>query len=534
MKNNTNNNHKSDQLFPITLLMSRDGYDNDLFKPIGRRSAGSSFLNAYFQYSANDNHHIVVPKKEVSAWFQEKSAAFNPNAKTKTIGLRNWGFGAKETGTFHIPDPNLTHWSWKRMLYGDGAFSLLGIMHTLSAHSVQRALSEISSAPIRPWDALICTSTAGKKVVEGFLDRQENYLRWRHGAVNFERPQLPIIPLGIDPSEWTTSEDPRLRKQRCRQELGLPPKSQLVLIAGRLDFLTKFQPDPFLRVLESLRNDSQPELELVIYGEALNDEQMNQWKRGVRQLAPSVPVHWFPGKKREISAPLRWASDIFVSLADNPQETFGITPLEAMAAGLPCLVSDWDGYRDTVIQEGEWDEPTGIRIPTRMVQGLGNTESAACINEVLGDRHAIGLVSQGIAVDVDCLKQGLNQLLENESLRRVLGEAGQRRVNRLYDWKVVIEQWRELIQSLTERREKAQATGLTLKPQLPPCRPSISTAFGCFATEVIDRDWDPSPPSPEIEADRLNNPFQEWDQTLLSSNGPRRRGWWLKQGLVQP
>ena len=30
------------------------------------------------------------------------------------------------------------------------------------------------------------------------------------------------------------------------------------------------------------------------------------------------------------------------------QETFGLTPLEAMAAGLPCVVSDWNGYRDTV------------------------------------------------------------------------------------------------------------------------------------------------------------------------------------------
>ena len=37
-----------------------------------------------------------------------------------------------------------------------------------------------------------------------------------------------------------------------------------------------------------------------------------------------------------------------MSLADNIQETFGLTPVEAMAAGLPCVMSDWDGYRDTV------------------------------------------------------------------------------------------------------------------------------------------------------------------------------------------
>ena len=420
------------------------------------------------------------------------------------------------------------------MVYGDGTMSLLGIMHTLSSNGVQKAMSELSSAPIRPWDALICTSKAGKKVVEGFLDRQEDYLRWRHGARHFERPQLPIIPLGIDPSLWTTTEEPRSRKQRCRKELGLPQQARLVLIAGRLDFLTKFQPDPLLRVLEDLRTSSQPTLELVIYGEALNDEQLTQWKQGAKQLAPSVPIHWFPGKNRSVSAPLRWSSDIFVSLADNPQETFGITPLEAMAAGLPCLVSDWDGYRDTVVQAGESDEPTGFRIPTRMIQGLGTPESISCVNGGMGDRPAIGLLSQGISVDQDCLKHGLNQLLDDEPLRAALGEAGQRRVHRLYDWKVVIEQWRELIKNLTERREQAQQAGLTLRPQLPPCRPSVSTAFGCYATEVLEHDWNPPAPPPEIEADRLNNPFQSWDQTLLKSDGPRRRGWWLKQGLVKP
>lgn len=83
------------------------------------------------------------------------------------------------------------------MIHGDGEISLLGVMHTLSGNSIQKALSEFSSAPIRSWDALVCTSRAGHKVVEGFLERQEDYLRWRHGARRFERPQLPLIPLGL-------------------------------------------------------------------------------------------------------------------------------------------------------------------------------------------------------------------------------------------------------------------------------------------------------------------------------------------------
>ena len=46
---------------------------------------------------------------------------------------------------------------------------------------------------------------------------------------------------------------------------------------------------------------------------------------------------------------LSWSSaDIFCSFADNIQETFGLTPIEAMACGLPCVVSDWNGYKETV------------------------------------------------------------------------------------------------------------------------------------------------------------------------------------------
>ena len=272
-------------------------------------------------------------------------------------------------------------------------------------------------------------------------------------------------------------------------------------------------------MLEELRRSEQPKLELVIYGEAHDEAQLEKWKTGAAQLAPSVPIHWIPGRKRDLAGPVRWACDLFVSLADNPQETFGITPLEAMAAGLPCIVSDWDGYRDTVVQPGESEEATGLRIPTRLQQGLGNPESIACINGAMGDRPASKVLSQGIAVDLAILRQSINQLLSNPEQRQAMGEAGQRRVARLYDWKVVIEQWRDLIEDLTQRRESARQNGLTLQPQLPPVRPNISTAFGCYATEVLGADWDPPAPDPALEAEYLDN-FQDWDSTLLASPAP--------------
>ncbi len=46
-------------------------------------------------------------------------------------------------------------------------------------------------------------------------------------------------------------------------------------------------------------------------------------------------------------------------MIDNIQETFGLAPLEGMAAGLPLLVSDWDGMKDTVSPD------VGFRVKTR-------------------------------------------------------------------------------------------------------------------------------------------------------------------------
>ena len=38
------------------------------------------------------------------------------------------------------------------------------------------------SAPVMPWDALICTSRATEQSVKDLLDAQADYLRWRLGS----------------------------------------------------------------------------------------------------------------------------------------------------------------------------------------------------------------------------------------------------------------------------------------------------------------------------------------------------------------
>ena len=518
---------------PLTLVMARNGFQVDPNQPLGRQSAGASFLEAYLNHSGNTRHSLVVPQNAEAEWFHAQACAVDANAQTEAAGLDRWGDAASSTGAIHVPDPGINHWAWKRMPWGDGSYSIIGIVHTLCSYSVQNALGQYTSAPVRAWDALICTSNAARSVVEGFLERQENWLRRHNEACRFERPQLPVIPLGIHPQEWAPPGSKSAACRDARARLGIRPEAQVVLLAGRLDLLTKFQPAPLIQSLGELQQKQHPDLELLVYGEAPNAQMLQLWKEATQQLAPALTIHWVPGRTMELAGPVRWAADVFVSLSDNPQETFGITPLEAMAAELPCLVSDWDGYRESVVQPGEPGDATGLRVTTRLVEGLGAEEAQQLLHESNDYTQAVGRVAQGIAVDLDQFKRHLSTLLNSPDLRSAMGAAGRRRVATHYDWCNVIGEWKALTADLTARRQHAIARGLQTQPQLPPWMPDTSTGFGCFASEVISASWAPMPPAPELEQQRLNNRFQSWDQDLLNQNDARRRGWWLKQGLIQ-
>ena len=107
-------------------------------------------------------------------------------------------------------------------------------------------------------------------------------------------------------------------------------------------------------------------------------------------------------------------ADVLCSLSDNIQETFGIVPVEAMAARLPVVVTDWDGYKDTVR-----DGVDGFRIPTLAPQpGLAGD---------LAHRHALGVdtydlycghSSSLVAVQGQKLTQAFIELFKSPDLRK--------------------------------------------------------------------------------------------------------------------
>ena len=205
-----------------------------------------------------------------------------------------------------------------------------------------------------------------------------------------------------------------------------------------------------------------------------------RYQESARRYAPDVPVHFLDGKNSDVVR-CCWASaDLFLSLVDNPQETFGLAPVEAMAAGIPVVVSDWDGYRFTVS-----DGVEGFRIPTLAPPCARQGEDIALEHDhgLLSYQDYVGSVAQHVAVDTEAAASALFRLAEDPVLRQRMGDAGRQTVKARFDWPVVARLHHQLYAELSDRRSNGQ--GIAGMGDLHPLRGDPFRDFAPFATTSL-------------------------------------------------
>jgi hypothetical protein len=179
---------------------------------------------------------------------------------------------------------------------------------------------------------------------------------------------------------------------------------------------------------------------------------------------------------------VRWriwaAADIFTSLSDNIQESFGLAPIEAMAAGLPSVVSDWDGYRDTVR-----DGLDGFRIPTVMPPAGSGVELALRFASGADNYdHYLANTSGCVAVDVAACVEAYVRLIENAELRQTMGRVARQRAEEVFDWRVVVRAYQELWGELAAIRSAAADPPAPDGRPPHPLREDPFAMFANFAT----------------------------------------------------
>lgn len=448
---------------------SRESFDTRMGEMVGRRMAGETFLKAWIRHGDADPLTAWVHSRADEQAFPDHARELGGRMPTAVASVQDFA-PLRAAGTLWLADPAIATHAWARRWFKQDAWSIVGITHTIASAAATDLIADLLTGPVEPWDALICTSQAVKRTVQTLIDQQAAYLAARMGATRFAGPELPVIPLGVDCENL--APDPAARA-RWRAELCIGEHDVAILQFGRLSIHAKAHPLPLFLAIERAAARGGPRLHLILAGQPANAGQGDLFRQMAARFRDSVTTHFVDGA-REDAGSVRSAGDISTLLSDNIQESFGLAPVEAMAAGLPVVASDWDGLRDTV-EHGV----TGLLIETVLpAPGTG---------EVIAQRHAlgledysrhVGLVAQLTAVDVARTADAFAALAADPSLRRTMGAAARARASALYDWRHVIAAYRALIAELATIRRTAEAR--VPRRASAPAQPARMDPFGLF------------------------------------------------------
>jgi glycosyltransferase involved in cell wall biosynthesis len=460
------------------LLYHPDGYITKGVPVVGRRVAGEEFLRALVRHGGLGKIAGLVSERAHAEAFVKHIAEIDPALQAEAATFEA---PARFAGTsIFLPGPGLGGHAWWRRRHRQSAFSLVGVTHTTATERTMDSIGDLLVSPVQPWDALICTSRAVQGMVRRLIAEQAHYLRDRLGATRFEGPHLPIIPLGVDCDAFAMPEGARAK---WRERLEIPEEAVAVLVVGRLSPSTKFTPGPLYLALEQAARAAKRPVHLILAGYFEAERHRRIFLEGAAALCPSVPVRHIDATEDEARREIWAAGDIFTLPVDNVQETFGLAPIEAMAAGMPVVVTDWDGFRDTVR-----DGVTGFRIP---VLAASQGQDIALRFAAGMDNYSDYLVAtaQHTAMDVAAAAEAFRVLIADPVKRRTMGDAARAHARLAYDWPAVIAQYAALFDELAQHRAAAGGERAPTQAgrEAVPLRPDPYAAFADYPTRRLTR-----------------------------------------------
>jgi starch synthase len=462
----------------FALFYTEDAFTADSPQLMGMHAASSGFFRAYAGGLGDSIRMAYCNKAAQAEHFAAAVKAVDPSARTAWVRTAAFDQLAR-VGALHRPDPLLRDLAFTRLRAGPRAWSIFGVTHTTATARAMQALCDLVTAPLFPWDALICTSRAVRETVTDSLEKQADYLRWRLGSVAVTLPQLPVIPLGVHCDDFEFSEEQR---RAARAELGFGAGDVVFVYVGRLNPHSKAHPHAMYTALQRFAGLGRVPVGLVQCGWFGAPETEAAYREGAARHCPDVATRFLDGRQAAQRATAWAAADVFISLPDNIQETFGLTPIEAMAAGLPSIVSDWDGYRDTVRQGID-----GYRIPTWMPAAPAGVDLALYYEtEAYTYEAYVAQVSQAVSIDPETLFNAVARLAGDPPLRVRMGAAARGRAREAFDWSQIFARYLTLVEELNDLRRCYPSLSPGEAPRESPAHPDPFARFARYATRRIE------------------------------------------------
>ncbi len=214
--------------------------------------------------------------------------------------------------------------------------------------------------------------------------------------------KISVIPCGFNKNEFHPVD-----RAKARQLLKIHPEEKILLQLGRM--VPRKGVDNVIRALSLLKKNGCSCRLIVVGGESEeanfdNDPEIKRLKE-IAAFGDVSDMVTFVGRKNREQLKYYYSSaDVFIT---TPwYEPFGITPLEAMACGVPVIGSNVGGIKFSVA-----DGKTGFLVPP---------------------------------ADPGALSEKVSLLINDAELREQMRKSSLERVNEIFTWKNVCDQLGEL------------------------------------------------------------------------------------------
>lgn len=406
---------------------------------LGRLVANATFLESLLREGRFDRHVLFCPTEAERSKLQDFLRS-RPDGE-RLLGLcdlrplwdlpralREDSFAVLHCGGWSRYLPPL---AWLRAQHSPRPVPLTGLIHSINGPDQAVQIRRLVESPLRTCDAVFCTSTEGRVAFANQIARVEE----RQGLAF--QGTLRHVPLGVDERYFQLPD-----RTQARRRQSIAAHRMVALWIGRLSPASKADLVPLLyqwRLLVDQLDLATLAPLLVLAGGASASDEL-ALRTTIQELKLGESVRLLRDIEDAVKLDLLAAADVFVSPIDNHQETFGIAVVEAMAAGLPVVCSDWDGYRDLVEHEVH-----GLRVPVFVERPI---PEAIELRGLLEPDLAQLSVSQSVSVDPSALGEALAFLMREPAIRSNLGQAARKRARERFSWTAVLEQadsvWKDL------------------------------------------------------------------------------------------
>lgn len=391
---------------------------------VGRNMANHYFLRALLRHGTFDEYHFFLCNEAHAAlfWRAQGPVLDELGARDKVRVFPRIALGAQvrevDYTVFHLSDHVTSFAALCRVRHRLGAsFPVSGFIHSVSYGEFMPRYLELLQGGATANDVILCSSSQGELAVRRSFERLSRGFALPNPTVRFK-----VVPLGID--DGSAAASPLSRQEQrttARTTLGIPDDAVVGLCFGRFSEVDKMDHMPLIQAFSALTPSDRPRL-LVLGGAVQSGSYLRILELWARAMGVAGQVRFETEVDEPRKLALYQAADYFVSVSDNPQETFGLTLLEALRASLPLVVSDYDGYRDIATED------VAVRVPTIWTR----PSELELVEPILDARTFHLYMAQCLAVDIPKLTEALHAMECDEASRMLKAQAAMHRFDTRY------------------------------------------------------------------------------------------------------